>query len=61
MSGYMHRLVVGKSDDHVCPVTYALPLLSTAMPWPFSCEVPPRYVEYINAEPDGFSFVTNAS
>ncbi len=45
----------------VSPQTYALRLVSTAIPQPISVPVPPRYVEYNRAEPVGFNFVTNAS
>ena len=39
----------GKSKEHVCPVMYAPPLISTAMPVPVSVSVPPRNVEYTSA------------
>ncbi len=37
--------VVGKFDDFVVPVTYALPALSIAMPLPDSRLLPPTNVE----------------
>ena len=37
--------VVGKFDDFVCPVTYALPAASIAMPLPKSRLLPPTNVE----------------
>jgi hypothetical protein len=56
-----HGFERGKSKEHVCPVMYAPPLKSTAMPVPVSVSVPPRKVEYTNAAPAGFSSVTKAS
>src|SRR5262249_29226333 len=54
--------VIGKSTDFVTPVTYAAPrALSTAMPFPQSALLPPRYVEYTSAVPSELSSVTNAS
>src|SRR3954454_17000556 len=53
--------VVGKSRDLENPSAYALPPPSTAMFDPSSTVVPPRYVEYANAEPVAFSLVMNMS
>ena len=41
----------GKSAEEVAPVTYELPLASTAIPVAASEFVPPIYVEKMNAEP----------
>src|SRR6187455_465630 len=53
--------VVGKLDDCVCPVTYALPAASIAIARPHSKLLPPRKVEYTSAVPVGFTLVMNAS
>jgi hypothetical protein len=50
--------VTGKFVDVAVPVTYALPLPSTAIPFALSQELPSRYVEYKITFPPGFSFVT---
>src|SRR6185369_8028247 len=52
---------VGKNDEIVAPTTYALPVLSTAMPEPASSSSPKRYVEYTSVEPLAAIFVTKAS
>ena len=54
--------LVGKSVEAVKPVTYTLPVASTAIPRPASSPVvPPRYVEYVLAVKALLSFTTNAS
>ena len=53
-------LAVGKFDDAVLPVTYALPAASTANPNARSSPLPPRYVRYMTA-PFVSSRPTNAS
>src|SRR4051812_40230412 len=51
--------VVGKLLELASPVTYALPVESTAIPRAWSCEaLPPRNVEYTSSDPLGLSFVT---
>jgi hypothetical protein len=54
-------VVVGKFVDSVNPAMYAAPEPSTAMLWPESVLVPPRYVAYAKAEPAAFSFATKES
>ena len=53
--------VVGKLVDWVCPLTYALPAVSTAIPVLRSSELPPRYVPYSRPLPVAFSFATKTS
>src|SRR5262245_47673032 len=51
----------GKSLDPVVPVTYALPVESTAMAFPKSLLAPPRNEEYESAVAAPLSLATNAS
>jgi hypothetical protein len=52
---------VGKFADRVSPVMYDCPAPSTAIAVPMSSLLPPRYVEYVRAEPAGSKRVTKAS
>jgi hypothetical protein len=47
--------------EAVPPATRVLPAESTAISLTASLALPPRYVEYENAEPAAFNFVTKPS
>src|SRR3954470_22288525 len=53
--------VVGKFEDFVVPVTYALPAASTASRRASSRLLPPTNVEYTSPEPAALSLVTKTS
>jgi hypothetical protein len=47
--------------DVVIPDTYALPALSTPMPWASSAPTPPMYPAYSSPVPAGLTFATKPS
>src|SRR5262245_54135880 len=62
MSDLPIRAVDGRRDAYVAPPTYAFPNPSTATAsGSVEPSVPPRYVEYNNADPVGLILATNPS